>query len=79
MDERKQIKIIYLFPNGNTAVFDCDGEQIPELQNNAITALADTAQSKGWTVEQIEGAEVKGKGTLKHYTDPDTGNEWWNF
>lgn len=28
----KKLKAVYLFPNGNIAVFDTSGQQVPELQ-----------------------------------------------
>ena len=45
----KKIAEVMFFPNGNTAVFDQDGEQIPELQNPwfrvAIEAIAEASHT----------------------------------
>lgn len=78
MKKRKDLKVIYLFSNGNFVVFDSNGSQVPELQGNAFCILADKALDLGWTVEQIEQAEIKDHGRLKRYRDPDDNSEWWN-
>lgn len=48
----KKVKGIFLFPNGNIAAVDDAGQQIPELQGNAVTYLwATFATSRGFDVE----------------------------
>ena len=46
----KRVKDMILFANGMIAAFDEDGEQIPELQGNAVQLWAELAVSKGYSV-----------------------------
>ena len=51
-----KIKSIYFFPNGNTAVFDEHGQQVPELQDSWLLTILDWLQKNGGEFEfdQIE-------------------------
>jgi len=62
----KKIAEVMFFPNGNTAVFDQEGEQIPELQSPwlrvAIEAIGDlsyTVAGKRGVDGQIDWDKVK--------------------
>lgn len=47
----KKVKVIFLFPNGSIAAVDEQGQQIPELQGNAVSYLwAAFATAKGYDV-----------------------------
>jgi hypothetical protein len=43
----KSLKEIIVFANGNIAAIDRDGNQIPELHSNIITAIVDEAKELG--------------------------------
>ena len=50
----KEIKNIIFFQNGNTAVFDKKGEQIPEFQKGWLLMFIEFLQSKNVKVENID-------------------------
>lgn len=52
-----QVKHVLFFPNGNSAVLDEEGQQIPELQKSWFLMFVEFLQSKGVKVEDIE--EIK--------------------
>jgi hypothetical protein len=49
-----KIKSVTFFPNGNTAVFDDAGNQMPELQEAWIRLWAEHAKNLGHDVTEIE-------------------------
>lgn len=51
--EPKPIKTVLVFENGNIAVFNESGEQIPELQSNLICDWAEKATKAGYSVDQV--------------------------
>lgn len=48
----KRLKSIIFFPNGNVAVFDEEGEQVPELQGSYILKLISKAIALGYEVDE---------------------------
>ena len=46
----KKINDIYLFGNGNIAVFDGEGKQISKLQSNPILRVIEEAKRLGYDV-----------------------------
>lgn len=50
----KKIKQIIFFNNGNTAVFDSKGQQIPKFQKSWLLMFIEFLQSKGAKVEKTE-------------------------
>jgi len=49
----RQVKHLFFFPNGNTAVMDEAGQQIPDLQKSWFLMYVEFLQSKGVKVEDI--------------------------
>ena len=48
----KKVKAVFVFPNGNLAAVDENGQPIAELQGNVVSYLwAAFATSKGYDVE----------------------------
>ena len=50
----KNVKDIMIFGNGNSMVFDDNGEQIPELQTGWFRIYIEWLQSKGVNVENVD-------------------------
>jgi len=55
----KTPRAIYFFPNGCTAVFDANGQQIGELQEAWFRIFINFLKEKGITGEEIEKMEIK--------------------
>lgn len=47
-------KSLFIFPNGQIAVTDQHGEQIPALQRSAIELWGEFAESKGYDIDGME-------------------------
>jgi len=55
------MKTLYLFPNGNTGVFDEEGHQIPKLQKPWLTLFARFLKEHGEDPTQMEVILPNGK------------------
>jgi len=62
----KKIKSIMFFQNGNTAVFDKNGEQVPELQKGWLLMFIEFLQSKNIKVENIDEIILPTGGKVKY-------------
>lgn len=49
----KQVGSVFLFPNGNAAVCDNEGQQVPELQTSWLLLFFEFLQKNGVKVEEI--------------------------
>lgn len=74
----ENIKSVILFPNGNTAVFNSKGEQMPYLQKSWIELWCEYMQSSGVdpsTIPDIK-AIVNGR---EVYIQPFKVDNGWNW
>jgi hypothetical protein len=68
------LKTLYLFPNGNTGVFDEDGHQIPKLQKPWLTKFAEFLKEQGEDPTQMEIILPNGKRAI--LIDLEHGYNW---
>ena len=54
IDLPKQIGKVYLFNDAGIAVFDTDGNQIPELQKSLLIEWAQRAKNLGYRVDGLK-------------------------
>ena len=72
METKKQVNVIFL-PNGNTAVFDENHEQIPELQRSWFLKFVEFLESKDIDVMNSTYEFKEGKAKL---TRTEEGYNW---
>lgn len=56
---KKKIKDVIFLGNGNTAVFDEDGEQIPELQKTWVLLFLNVLRDAGYSDADIASIRVR--------------------
>ncbi|HVI07010.1 MAG TPA: hypothetical protein VND65_01825 [Candidatus Binatia bacterium] len=69
-------QIVWFFPNGNTAVCDSNGKQMPELQESWFLLYVKFLEEKGIDPEGIEFQLPHGKATVFKTSE---GNYNWRF
>jgi hypothetical protein len=69
-------KSVLIFNNGNVAVFDKNGQQIPELQSGWLSMWLQSLEDKGVDPTQIESIEMNVNGRIVKANPFKTENGW---
>ena len=72
----KKVKSVLLFPNGNTAVLDDSGNQIPELQKGWMEICLEWMEKHGVNISEIDSIEINFYGQIRKIEPFKTINGW---
>lgn len=71
----KKVKSVFLCALGQIVVFDEEGQQIPELQENALSSWAKDAERKGYDLSEAV-IETQNSGLRSKFFKTNEGR--WN-
>lgn len=74
--ETMKIKTVYFFRNGNTAVFDERGQQIPELQKSWLLLWTKHAKELGYDVLSVDKMLLPDGSNAKLFETMDGDLNW---